>query len=89
MANGIGGDGIVDNVEISAQQELKRFLIQRLQVFLLGEECFLLNEFRKENLDLIEIAVMEQFFLFRRRFENPGNCLIIEQQMNAIHALGE
>jgi hypothetical protein len=90
VSAGVGGeDRVVDDVKIRSEQHLVRFVVQTVQEKLLFGESGLLNEFGKQVLYLIEIAHVKEVHLFRRFFQNPGDRLIIEQQVDPIHTLGE
>ncbi|MBX3022038.1 MAG: hypothetical protein KF799_10210 [Bdellovibrionales bacterium] len=52
-------------------------------------EGSLLYEGGEEILYFIEILHVEEFEFFGRGFENPGDRLIVEQEVDPIHTLGE
>lgn len=89
MANRIRSEQrIFHDVEISAQQKLKGRLIQRLQPHPLLLQRLLRDEVGEEFLDLVQVADLEDVHIFGRGFQDARDRLIIEQQVNAVHALG-
>ncbi len=43
----------------------------------------------KELLYLVQVADLKEIHVFGRGFQNSGNCFVIEQEMNPVHALGQ
>jgi hypothetical protein len=80
---------VVDNVEIYPKKRFEGFLIEGSQVnpFFLKRGEF--DEVREQLLDAVEVARLEEIQMLGRRSQDPGNRLIIEQEMDPDHALGE
>lgn len=76
-------------MKIRAQQHFVRFAVQGLKVHNLLLERRFLNERGEEILDLIEIFHLKQIEFLRRFAENPGDCLIIEQEVDPVHTLSQ
>lgn len=80
---------IVDNVEINSEESFKRFLIELRQInsFLFKRGQF--YKFSEELLNAIQVAWLKEVQMLSRGFQDFGDSLIIEQEMNPDHALGE
>lgn len=77
------------DVEICAQQHLVINLAQRIEPHAFFLQCLVSDESAEEVLDFFQVTNLKQVHVFSRGFQDAGDRLIIEQEMNPVHTLGE
>jgi hypothetical protein len=80
---------VVNDVEVGSEQHFERFAIERMQIELLFLQSLSLQKFGEQILDFIEVLHVKKVEVLGRGFQDFGDRLIVEQQVNAVHALDQ